>query len=418
MTLKLSYSLLAFVGAALLARYLGSSQYGLYAYVLSLVTILSIPAQLGLPQLVVRETAKLESMGDQDLLHGLRSWAYRTAWALSLVVSGLTISACFLLSQNFDRNQIVTMALACLLIPTISLGNIRGASLRGLRRITAGMFPEYVLRPGAFVILVLATMALGIPGEETYGAAVAMALNIVAAFLALLAGAWILHRISPQPSQLKKLPAGVASRWLRSTLPITMTSGLYVLNSQTDTILLGIFGSASDVGIYRVAIMSAGLVSFGLQAVNLAIGPHFARTHTVGDPSELRRLMALSSKMAVLVGLPIAGSLVFFGQDIVKLVFGSEYVSASGPLIILCLGQLANVATGSVGSLLIMTGEEVRYAKGIAIAVVANLIIGAVLIQEYGMIGAAISNALCFAGLNIFWAYEVHKKCKAHDQLR
>jgi O-antigen/teichoic acid export membrane protein len=42
----------------LLARMLGAEGYGIYAYAFALVTLLAMPAKAGLPQLVVRETAR------------------------------------------------------------------------------------------------------------------------------------------------------------------------------------------------------------------------------------------------------------------------------------------------------------------------------------------------------------------------
>lgn len=53
----LGFSLLT---AVVLARVLGPEQYGIYSYVLAIVSILAIPAMFGLPSLIVRETAKAE----------------------------------------------------------------------------------------------------------------------------------------------------------------------------------------------------------------------------------------------------------------------------------------------------------------------------------------------------------------------
>jgi O-antigen/teichoic acid export membrane protein len=47
-----------FFTAVLLARMLGAEGYGIYAYAFALVTLLAMPAKAGLPQLVVRETAR------------------------------------------------------------------------------------------------------------------------------------------------------------------------------------------------------------------------------------------------------------------------------------------------------------------------------------------------------------------------
>jgi len=49
---------LGFLSTVLLARLLGAEGYGIYSYVFAWVMLLSILAQAGLPDLVVRETAQ------------------------------------------------------------------------------------------------------------------------------------------------------------------------------------------------------------------------------------------------------------------------------------------------------------------------------------------------------------------------
>jgi ABC-type sugar transport system permease subunit len=56
--LKSANTLLGFVTTVLLARLLGAEGYGIYAYALALVSLLAMPAHAGLPNLVLRETAR------------------------------------------------------------------------------------------------------------------------------------------------------------------------------------------------------------------------------------------------------------------------------------------------------------------------------------------------------------------------
>lgn len=49
--------LVAFVLVAMLARVLSPAEYGIYSVVLALITVLTVPTALGLPNYVVREIA-------------------------------------------------------------------------------------------------------------------------------------------------------------------------------------------------------------------------------------------------------------------------------------------------------------------------------------------------------------------------
>lgn len=77
---------LTLVLAILLARLLGPEKYGIYTYVFALVSLLVVPAQLGLPELVVRETAKAVEKGEWRLVRGLWQWASRVIIGISVAL--------------------------------------------------------------------------------------------------------------------------------------------------------------------------------------------------------------------------------------------------------------------------------------------------------------------------------------------
>ncbi|MDN5881412.1 MAG: polysaccharide biosynthesis C-terminal domain-containing protein, partial [Nitrosospira sp.] len=79
--------------------------------------------------------------------------------------------------------------------------------------------------------------------------------------------------------------------------------------------------------------------------------------------------------------------------------FGADFAPAARPMQILAASQLAVVAFGSVGLILNMAGQERRSLVGLAIAVVLNIALNAILIPLYGPEGAAIATgaSLVFA---------------------
>lgn len=168
---------LMFLATVLLTRLMGAEGYGIYAYAYALITLLAMPAHAGLPDLVMRETARGLVQKRPDVVKGAWHWAGRVVAGLSLVVA--LIAGPFLVAWqgglSSPRGQ--TMAWALALVPLIALGNLRGASLRGLQRIVAGQLPEFFLRPGLFLLL-LGAMALWFPGRLS--APLAMTLQVVA----------------------------------------------------------------------------------------------------------------------------------------------------------------------------------------------------------------------------------------------
>ena len=391
-----------------LARVLGPAGYGTYAFVIALISILAIPAQVGLPQLVTRETAKAHSNEDWCLMRGLWRWSNRYVALFSSVLAGLGTVLVWFAGDWLGEIRANTLAVGLLLVPLIALGNIRGAALRGLRRVVLGQLPESVLRPLTFLSLALVIFW----GVESPSASptLAIGLNVAAALLAFIVGALLLHCLRPCDLVAEPHTETYGNAWRHAAIPLAMLSGLQLINGYTDILMLGVFHDDEQVGIYRVVTQLALLVVFGLQAVNLVLQPHFARLHERGELARLQRLMTTSARGVMLFALPPVLVMVFAGQPLLEFVFGPDFGSGAVALGILAIGQFVNAAMGSVGVLLNMTGHERDSVRGVAIAALSNVLLNLVLIPIYGITGAAAATAVTLVIWNFILRFYVFKR--------
>ena len=395
--LKVSYTGLSFLGAALLARLLGPSGYGVYAYAYAMVSLLSIPSQFGLPNLVVRETARGVARGDFSAVQGIWRWAGRTVGQISLVLVALAGLAAWFFRGTLDAERLATYIWALALVPLVALGNLRGAALRGLHRVVAGQLPEFLLQPGLLSLFLVIAAFLA---DRPIPASTAMALNAGAAALSFLAGAFLLWRVTPSEVQ-KAAPRYDNRTWLKSTLPLALIGGLRLANRQAAIIILGFFVADADIGIYRVAAQVSLLTSFGLDAINMVVAPRFAALYARAEMVKLQRLVTISNRIILAFNFTLTTGFVVLGRLFLKLAFGQPYEAAYLPLMILLVGQLVNSATGSVGVLLNMTHKEQEAAKGIAIAFVVNVILNFLLVPVLGIIGSSVANATAMIIWNV-----------------
>ena len=389
---KIAATGLSFAVAVVLARMLGPEGYGVYAYAFALVSLLAIPAQFGLPSLVIRETAKAQANEDWALMRGLWRWATGMAGAISIALALAAGGIAWIFADRFTEAQFATFAWGLILIPLIALGNLRGAALRGLRRVVAGQLPESVLRPGLLVLLVLGAVWLW--GGEALTPSGAMALHTAAAGAAFLIGAVMLQRARPVAVKARPAPAYNSRAWMAAALPLALLMGMQMINQHTDILMLGLFRPADEVGIYRVVVQGGTLVVFGLQAVNMVVAPQFARLHSLGDKASLQRVATLSARAGLAIALPVALAFILFGEAILGWIFGPAFAAGAIALAIIAVGQLVNAGFGSVGYLLNMTGHERDTALGVAIAAGCNIILNLILIPPLGMNGAALATAL------------------------
>src|SRR6185369_737136 len=127
---------------------------------------------------------------------------------------------------------------------------------------------------------------------------------------------------------------------------LAANSGLLVLNSYVDVLLLGAFGTMEQVGVYRIATQVALLSGFAYTALNMLAVPRFSYLRASGSPGELQHSAVFMARLALLGTLPLPLVFAFFGPAIVTAVFGASFAAACAPAFPLFAAQVVNAAAG------------------------------------------------------------------------
>ncbi len=398
---------LMFLASVILARLLGASGYGAYAYAMAWIMVLGIPASLGTGELLVRELAIYRSSMEWGMLKGILQWASRAVILASLGIAIVAASVAWLLSEALTP-VIITFLLALLLLPINTLSGVRLAAMRGLNRIVIGQIPILVVRPVLFIVLLgSAYLLLGHAITPTG----AVGLYIIGVLVALWVSGRLLNHY--MPSDAVKAQAVFQPRtWFNSMIPFIVISGMYVVNNRADVIMLGAMSGVQSAGVYAVASTGAELVIFVLATVNLVIAPTVASLYKTGDRKRLQQVVTKSARLVLLATLPLALALIMFGHWFLLVFFGAEFTEGATALALLSLGQLINAAMGSVGLLLNMTGYERKTAIGVGLAAVLNIILNALLIPLWGLNGAAIATFTSLVAWNVLLFIQVYKNLR------
>lgn len=401
--LRIVQALLALSLSIALARALGPDGYGLYSFAFSLVTLMAIPSQTGLPVLLIREVAKYQLKESWPLIKGIIIRANQATSAISATTMALTSLTMVIFNDAISNEKRDIIIVAMFLIPIIALSSIRGAALRGLRKIVQGQVPEMVIMPGTLIFLVYLGHA-----NDRITPEFAMLLHIIAALLAFVIGYILLWKAVPKEVKIAS-PSYDTRNWARSVIPLSLIAGMQVINMQVAIITLGVFSNSESAGIYRVAYQLANTVALSLMVANMVIGPQISRMYNAGEMKKLQRMVSASSLFSLGIATPICIALFVYGKYILKLMYGEEFQVAYLTVAILCTGQLISVAMGSVSFLLNMTGHEKETAKGLIYSVVTNIVLNVTLVPIYGAEGAAIATSISLALWNIILYRKVYK---------
>lgn len=387
--MKIGSTLLAFGASLLYARALGPHDYGLYAYVVAWTAVLTIPAGLGLSRYLLREGARLP----QSVLW-LRSWADGKTLVAGLLAAALLASAAFIPAAAGARWLFVLAAPLPLLN---NLGAVRRALLQARGWVARSQWPFLLLSP-ALTLLVLIFLWLWQGSLHPYEIIVTL---VIMALPSLLVNQIQLQRAAPNANATPQTDLQI-----RAALPFMWLGALYLLNNRTDLIMLGALKGGHDTGIYAVAARAAGLVPLIAGAANMALAPRIARLFQTGEHARLQQMISAAARRVLALTVPCTLGLIGSAWWLLDWLYGNRYTPAMLPLQILAGAQLVSIAIGDVSMMLNMAGHEKRSLVGLSMAVGLNIILNAVLIPEFGPMGAAIasSTSLVFSQL-ILWLW-------------
>jgi O-antigen/teichoic acid export membrane protein len=395
-------ALLTLAAYVLLGRLLGPTEAGLYFLALTTLTIAAILGRIGLDNTMLRFVAGHFATGDWTSVRG----AYRKASLLAALASALAtvclvVVAPWLSVSVFAKPELTPLLrwMALAIVPT-ALFTLNAQALQGLRRIADASLVSAVALPLFWIVGVTALT----PRWGATGATVAYAL---AALLTMLVGMGLWHRATPQ---LRDAPGHFSTTTLlESSIPLFWVSCFQLIITWSPTVILGIMASSADVGVFGAANRAAMITSFVLLAVNSIAAPKFAALHRTGDLATLGRIARKSAKLMAVLASPVLAIFVLFPGRVMTM-FGPEFARGAPLLTILAIGQFVNVATGSVGWLLIMCGYERLMRDNIAVCAALGLALNLLLIPPFGVVGAAIASATTLALQMIIAAVMVWQK--------
>ncbi|MBF0445137.1 MAG: flippase [Magnetococcales bacterium] len=392
--------------AVVLARTIGTEGYGTYAYAMAILTLLMIPGEFGTPNLLVREIAAGEARQEWSNIRGIIIRFLQIVFAVSIFLATIAATLIFVFGSNLPETLRNTLFLMLILLPIMTLSQTMLSAMRGFQHVVKSQAVGLLLRP-LLVLIVVALLFALIPDMRS-----PQQVMIIQIFIGILLGGYtiyLLYRYMPPP--IRTVAATYKTRqWIGSAIPFILLSSAFIINSQADILMLGMFQPVEDVGMYRVATQGASLVAFGLHAVNSVVAPQFAKMYAKNEIARLQRLVTTSARIVLLIATPFALVFIFAGEPLISLIFGAEFAPAYAPLKVLTYGQLFNTAMGSVGFLLTMSGHEKIALKTMLITATLNVILNFIFIPLYGTTGAAIATTITLIFWNIILYFEVKNR--------
>ena len=399
LAVRLAGAGLGFAFNVALARLLGAGGLGVYHLSLTFALIASIFGRIGMDAGMLKFAATSYAAADGKTLAAVHRMGMGTAALCCGAVAACTyFAADWIAATVYADSQIAAplkfMALA--LLP-FSMLNLYGELLK------AGQHQALSSAIQGAALPLVSLLLLAVLANTVRDARSAAAIYLVACAVVCAAGYFLWRRTLP-PADPTQSVSVTYRTLMRTALPMYGSAIADVVMTFSDVLILGIFATVSDVGIYTAAARTALLTRFLLLANSAVAAPRFAALHAARDIEGVAKLARRSTFLTTFSSLPLLLVFIVFPEKILS-VFGAQFEAGAQVLIILSLGQFVNAATGPVGYLLNMSG--LHRIEGRIAVVGALLTVGLcfALIPMWGILGAAAANAIATAGCNLLRVY-------------
>lgn len=364
----------------LLARLLVPELAGTVFFCVALGIFLSLLARLGLDIACLKNISSLHE--GQQRRYFDRALMLAALMNIPAFLIGLAVVYFSETTQAYFVHAAVLFAVTAL---GLSLLSIASETLKAKHKTSEGLFWQTAFQPALTLLLVAIT------GSDLTTVVACFAFSFA---LAILGSIWRARASLPRSG------TGAALGWremLILCIPLMLIAVMNSIIELSDTLLLGVLRSASEVSIYYIAAKIAALSTTLLFIINGTIAPdiskRWARNDRAGAFSIVRKYSRFMLALALMILLAI-GLL----REYILAVFGPEYREQGiYPLLVLAIGYFFVLAAGPLGIFMTMTGNHRRYLHNNIAACVINVVLNLILIPRYGVNGACFATAVALA---------------------
>lgn len=384
-----------FVLQLVLTRGLGPALFGMYSYGLTVLRLARELGTLGLQNGIVRFAAPHHEANEPAKVKG----TFLAAGALGLGAGAVLSVALFLMApwlaeglfQNPDYTGVFRI-FACGL-PFYAITYLASRMARALGRMQVDVLLSSILQPAIFLVLVSGLFLLEL------GITAALYAFLTSTILAAGASFYAIYKLFP-PLLSALSPEYDVRALLRFSLPIVGVSLASIGLTYADRLMLGIFRTEDAVGIYQAAAQTSVQLRFILFAITATFSPIISDLYHSEKREDLAQLYADTVRWILLGTLPLAIVLVTFAPEIMS-IYGAGFREGAVVLRLLSLAYLVVVASGSVGHMLQMSDHQ-DFVLGVnTFMALLNVGLNWVLIQWYGVMGAALATGVTQALGNV-----------------
>ena len=370
-----------------LARYLGPEQYGLFAYIISIASLFSIGAHLGLSGLLVKELVKSEK--NEGVILGT---------ALVMKFAGACLGFLFLLLYIYfvEKNSQIAQGMLFIASFTVFLSvfdlidswfnsklNSKFVAIAHIITIlfSVGLKVFFVINEYPLIYFIYAFL-------------------IEVSFLGILR--IVLYSHKNKDSLLNwKFSSLLAGKFFKQGGLIFLGSIFAIIYLKIDLIMLRNLSSNEQVGIYAIASRLSEAFYIIPTVLMVSFYPKLIKLYSESKSQFILRIQQILDGF-FLLALAISVTVIFISEDFISFAYGNDFRESASVLNIHILASLFIFMRAVFSKWIII--EDLIYLSLISqgLGALANCVLNFILIPEYGSIGASLATLVSYSVASYF----------------
>jgi len=310
-------NLLNFIFHFAMGRMLGPEDYGIFAVLMSLLYIYSIPIE-SIQNLISKYTTKLNLEKNYGKIKYLMIKSLKKGFISGLGVFIILIPVSFFISKFLNINFWLIIIANCFIFSAFSIPITRGI-LQGRKKF--GVFG------GSIVIESIIKMSFGVLlvllGFKVFGAILGV---IVSVFFGIIISVYFnrdLFKIKTENVKFKEIYS--------KSIPYFITTIVVLLVFSLDIILAKRFFSPEIAGKYAVLSMLGKMIFFATISIGKAMFPLTSEKSDNGEDS--KKLFWKSMLMILFICISAVLAFAIIPKFIILILYGSQYIDMAGFLV-------------------------------------------------------------------------------------
>ncbi len=365
----------------IIARFLGPDKFGLYSYVISFVTLLSVLAEFRLQNILVRELSE-DRKGAETLLGS--AWVTCIFFAVTgyIILLVLTVG----LESNHNLRFYIYIYGISYLFQTI----------RFLRAFFISKYLNGIIFKVEFLVgtlILIGAILLGLFG----GNVMSFIILRLADFLLISLFLILFYRIRFSKLNHWRLDLEVAKSLVKLSSPLVLSSFAMIIFQQLDKIMIKYFLDEYAVGQYSAASSLISLIVFVPVVLTEVISPYLISIKLKEGMEQYKKKAQLFSDIIFWGSMVISLVVALLSNFIINIIYGNRFTEAIEVMRIFSW-QGVFVAMGAIAAqiMIIDNKHQIAYVKSLSGGLI-NIVLNLFWIPQYGIMGAVWASLVAYA---------------------